>query len=509
MYLTQCLHRGARSHPEAIATIDGDRIRTWRAWHADIARFGGALRALGVQDGDRVAMLSRNSADFVDYIFGTIWAGGAINPVNVRWTPREIAYSLSNCATRVLFVDPAFAGKLDEIRSLAPGLAHVLIVGSVEWQEWLAAATPVEDAGRSGDDLAAVMYTGGTTGFPKGVMLSHRNLVSAALGVIACPEGRTSDSFIHTAPLFHVGALAGLLMAAICGSTSIFVPAFEPLAVLAEIEKRRATEIFLVPTMMRMLIDHPEFSRFDLSSLRRIRYGASPIDLALMDRLLSLFPSMQFSQAYGMTELGPTATSLNPEDHCGAARTDGRMRSAGRATATTEVRIVGPDDQELPVGEVGEIVCRGENVMLGYWGMPEATAEATRNGWMHTGDLGRMDASGYVTVVDRLKDMIVTGGENVYSAEVENALATHPSVAMVAVIALPDPQWGEKVHAVIVPRDGCEILAGELDAHARQILAGYKVPRSFSFVEALPLSAAGKILKHVLRAEAGKEIVGA
>jgi acyl-CoA synthetase (AMP-forming)/AMP-acid ligase II len=249
---------------------------------------------------------------------------------------------------------------------------------------------------------------------------------------------------------------------------------------------------------MRMLLDHPEFARFDASHVRHIYYGASSIDDALLDRVAGAFPNAKLSQAYGMTELAPVATILTPDDHSEEARRQGRGRSAGRATPVTEVRIFDGDDQEVPRGEVGEIVVRGETVMLGYWNLPEQTAVALRSGWMHTGDMGRMDCEGYVSVVDRLKDMIITGGENVYSAEVENILSLHPGVQQAAVIAVPHPVWGETVHAVIIRRD--PLLSPEtLDAHCRATLAGYKVPRSFAFVDALPVSAAGKVLKNVLR----------
>ncbi|MDO7842215.1 acyl-CoA synthetase [Sphingomonas immobilis] len=498
MYLTQPLHRLARQTPDRIAAVDAGRRLTWRALEARVAAFAGALRSRGLEPGDRVAMLARNGTDFLVYILGTFWAGGVINPVNLRWTGGEIGYSLENCQTRFLIHDPEFAGLLPAIRAAAPGLVHVVETGAA-LDGWIDAADPVEDALRRGDDLAAILYTGGTTGFPKGVMLSHTNLASSAFGSIAARQGPAGTRYLHTAPLFHIGALSGLFVTLLSDVENHFLPAFDPLAVLESIARERIVELFLVPTMIRMVIDHPRFAEFDTTSVRGIRYGASSIDGALLDRAMEAFPNAGFIQAYGMTELSPTATVLGTADHGAEARANGRLRSAGRATMVTEVRIVGPDDTELPRGQVGEIVARGPTVMLGYWQMPEATAEALRGGWMHTGDLGVMDADGYVTVVDRLKDMIITGGENVYSAEVESALATHPAVANVAVVAVPDAKWGERVHAVIVPRPGETPCPDVLTAHCRASLAGFKIPRSFAFVDALPLSAAGKILKNVLR----------
>ncbi|MET0371131.1 MAG: long-chain fatty acid--CoA ligase [Sphingobium sp.] len=507
MYLTQCLHRMVRQAADSPAAADASTSLSWRELTDRVARFAGALRDRGLQPGDRVAMLARNGTDFLVYLLGTWWAGGVINPVNLRWTAGEIGYSLENCQTRFLIFDPEFAALVPDIRAASPSLAHLVETGA-PLDGWINDAAPVEDALRRGDALAAILYTGGTTGFPKGVMLSHANFAASMLGSIAAQRFPAGERNLHVAPLFHVGALSGLLIALFSGTASHFRPAFEPLAVIEAIARERIDELFLVPTMIRMVIDHPRFADYDMRSVRQIRYGASSIDAATLDRAMAAFPNADFVQAYGMTELSPSATVLTSADHGPEARANGRLRSAGRATPTTEVKIVGPDDVELPRGEIGEIVVRGPTVMLGYWQMPEATAEALRGGWMHTGDLGRMDDEAYVTVVDRLKDMIITGGENVYSAEVESALSTHPDVAALAVVAVPDPKWGERVHAVVVPRAGATPCTQALTDHCRERLAGYKIPRSFAFVEGLPLSAAGKVLKNVLRDAARGEQAG-
>jgi len=254
--------------------------------------------------------------------------------------------------------------------------------------------------------------------------------------------------------------------------------------------------------MMQAVLDHPDFASRDLSSLERSIYGAAPITPTLLARVAAALPGCGLVQAYGMTELSPVATLLTPEDHLFTGDDGQRLRSAGRATMTVEIRVVDLDDNEVPAGTAGEVVARGAGVMLGYWNLPEATAEALRGGWMHTGDIGQMDEHGYLTIVDRLKDMIVTGGENVYSAEVEQVLASHPAVSQCAVVGRPDAKWGETVHAVIVMRDGHDAGAEELAAHCRQAIAGYKIPRSFEFRQELPLSGAGKVLKKTLREEA-------
>jgi len=501
MYMTQALHRLTQQRPDAPAAVDDVETLSWRALAERTAKVAGLLQSLGLQPGDRVAMLSRNSVDFFAYILGTWWAGGVINPVNLRWSVGEIAFSLRHCESRILIVEAPFATLIPAIREQAPCLRHVLTIGIGEsadqpdYRHAVAAAVPVKDTRRGGDDLAAVLYTGGTTGKPKGVMLSHGNLAGSLFGSMAF--GRAHERYLHTAPLFHIGALSGLFVALYSDTTSHFLPLFDPEAVLRAIALHAIDELFLVPAMLRMVVDHPDFASYRTASVRRIRYGASPIDAGLMDRALAAFPNAGFFQAYGMTELSPVATVLPEPDHHDRAST--RLRSAGKATPTVELRIVDVDRQELPRGAVGEITVRGPGVMLGYWDAPQATAEVLRDGWMHTGDLGRMDADGYVTVVDRLKDMIITGGENVYSAEVETALSTHPAVAQAAVIAMPDDKWGERVHAVVILRPGEAAAAEELTAHCRATLAGYKVPRSYDFVDTLPLSGAGKVLKNVLR----------
>ena len=275
----------------------------------------------------------------------------------------------------------------------------------------------------------------------------------------------------------------------------MIVPAFSSAEVLKAIAEHHITDALLVPTMVQMLVDDPAVGDYDLSSLLHLIYGASPISEALLERARKVFPAVGFTQGYGMTELSPTATLLTPADHDDPAL----RRSAGRAAPHVEVRIVDPDGREVPRGEVGEVVVRGDNVMLGYWNRPDDTAAAVRDGWMHTGDGGRMDDNGYVFIVDRIKDMIITGGENVYSAEVENALAKHPAIAAVAVIGVPDPDWGERVHAVVVLLPGQNVTEEQLRAHCKTLIAGYKAPRSVDFVDAMPMSGAGKILKRELR----------
>lgn len=496
MYLTQTLHQAVQQRPTEPMTIFGDRVRTVAECADRVARLAGALRGLGVGRDEPVGILSLNSDRYHEYLLAVPWADAVLNPINIRWSPAEIGHSLRESGTRVLLVDDTFATVATELDvatvvHLGDGPAPT---GMLSYEDLVAAADPVEDARRGGDQLLGLYYTGGTTGTPKGVMLSHRNLLTSALGSLATgdfigPRGR----LLHAAPMFHLADGAAWTAGQLVGATHVIVPMFSPAAVLSAITEHAVTDTLLVPTMIQLLVDHPDLASHDLTGMQHIVYGASPIADSVLERARKAFPRAGFTQAYGMTELSPLATMLQPADHDDPAL----RRAAGRAAPHAEVRVVDPDDNEVPRGVVGEIVVRGDHVMLGYWQREQETASALRGGWMHTGDGGYMDERGYVFVVDRIKDMIVSGGENVYSAEVENALAKHPAVASCAVIGVPDDQWGERVHAVVV-------LAGavsdeELRTFCRSHIAGYKIPRSVEFVDALPMSGAGKILKRELR----------
>ncbi len=505
MYLTQGLHRASRATPHAPMTICGERRRTFTEVADRVARLAGAFQSLGAREGDRIAMLSLNSDRYHEYLLATPWAGAVVNPINIRWSAAEIAYSLRDSGTRMLLIDDTFAPLLPELRSNASDLAAVIhcgdgpaLDGTLDYEDLVAAAEPVPDAHRSGSDLAGIFYTGGTSGHPKGVMLTHDNLMTSALGSLASGFFLTSGGpLLHAAPMFHLADLAIWLAQVLRGGTHVFVPAFRPDWVLEALHEHRITDLLLVPTMVQMLVDHPSLSDHDTGSLRMVMYGGSPIAAALLERAAERLPTASFVQAYGMTEVSPVATLLSPQDHHDPVL----RRSGGQAAPHSEVRIVGDDDTELARGEVGEIVVRGGHVMAGYWGKPEETAAALRSGWMHTGDAGYSDERGYVFVVDRLKDMIVSGGENVYSVEVENALARHPAVATCAVIGVPDERWGERVHAVVVFAAGQRADHDELREFCKSLIGTYKVPRSFEAVDALPLSAAGKVLKRELRAK--------
>ncbi len=329
-----------------------------------------------------------------------------------------------------------------------------------------------------------------------------RGITANAMNMIAEIGFDESTVYMHGGPMFHLADAAATFGVTMCGGTHVFVGRFDPVAALETIQRSRATHSVLVPTMINMMVNSPAIATTDVSSLRLLMYGGAPMPEALLRQAMAALPGCGFLQAYGMTELSPVATFLSPRYHVLDGPRAGRLRSAGRAAHSVEIRIVGDDDREVPRGTVGEIVVRGPMVMKGYWQQPELTAQALRGGWMHTGDLASMDDEGFIFIVDRAKDMIITGGENVYSAEVENAVCQHPAVAMCAVIGIADANWGERVHAVVLPKPGQAVTPDEIIAHCRALVGGYKVPRSVEIrTEPMPISGAGKVLKTVLRAE--------
>lgn len=507
MYLTQSLHRAVQQHPDRTAVIFGTRKRSFSELQKRVATLAGVLQKLGMQEGDRVAMLALNSDRYLEYQMAVPWGGGALNPCNIRWSAAEIAYSLNDSGSSILLVDDMFVPMVAQLRQDAGVLREVVYCGDgavpegmLGYEALMEQTDPVADSVRRGEDLAGIFYTGGTTGFPKGVMLSHTNMCSSGLAVRAAGLATAGGIYLHAAPMFHLADMGVAMPHWFEGNTHVIVPAFNPELVLDTLERHRVTHALFVPTMIQMMVDHPAMQKpRDLSALKLITYGASPISEAVLDRAMAALPGVDFAQAYGMTELSPLATINPPYFHTAEGRKQGKLRAAGRAGFCVELRIVDGNGQEVPRGTVGEIVVRGPNVMQGYWNKPEQTAQALRNGWMHTGDGAYMDEDGFVFIADRLKDMIITGGENVYSAEVENALAQHPAVAACAVIGIPDAHWGETVHAVVVPKPGSSATADELIAHSKGLIAHYKCPRSVEFRDTLPLSGAGKVLKTKLR----------
>ncbi|MGY1687755.1 MULTISPECIES: acyl-CoA synthetase [unclassified Geodermatophilus] len=507
------MDRGIGSWPTRRAFLSGDRTALVfgerRLTYTDFDRrtdsLARALRDLGVRQGDRVAGLLLNSPAFLETMFATAKLGAVFVPMNLRLAPPEVSYLLADSGADVF----VWSGPLAPVARAALGaegvrVRHRVVAdgeagdGELAFEPLLASGEPrALGTDVSGGDLSCLMYTSGTTGRPKGAMLTHDNHFWNVVNVLSFGRGlRESDVTVTVAPMFHIGGLGvHTLPLLYLGGTNVVLPSFDPSQTLEAMARSRATVQFLVPAMWAALTAVPDFDRHDLSALELAVTGGAPCPLPVIEFFQG--KGLPFQEGFGMTETAP-AVSILDADHVKE-----KAGSIGRALMHVEARIVDEDDRDVATDVVGELVVRGPNVFAGYWGLPEATAEAFRNGWFHTGDLGRMDAEGFVTLVDRKKDMIISGGENVYPIEVEQVLYRHPAVREVAVVGVPDPRWGETPVAVVALADGAEADAEGLLGYARERLAHFKCPTRVEFVPELPRNATGKVLKTTLRKEYG------
>jgi acyl-CoA synthetase (AMP-forming)/AMP-acid ligase II len=482
----ELLARSARRAPDAAAlACEADR-RTFGELEERSNRLAGALAARGVGPGEHVAMLQYNGIEFVEAFLAIQKLGACAVPVNFRLSREEVAYVLGDCGARLAIADPELAPRA--------GAVETLVVGP-DYEAALAAARERPDHEPKGDDLAFLMYTSGTTGRPKGAMLSHQNLVVNTTNWLYEVGARPDDVWLSGLPLFHIGGLNGILPFVHLGALAVIEPSggFDPGLSIARLAEHDVSMCFFVPTQWQEICSHPEVGSVDARRLRKAMWGASQAPLPTLELLAETFPSVEIVNAFGQTEMSSNTCFLRGED---AIR---KMGSVGRPALGVEARIVDEEGADVRRGEVGEIVYRGPTVMQGYHGKPEATAEAFAGGWFHSGDLVREDEEGFIYVVDRLKDMLISGGENVYPAEVERTLVEHPGVAEVAVIGVPHERWVETPLAVVVAASGAEVTEDELIALCRERLAGYKKPSAVVFVDELPRNAAGKVLKRQLR----------
>ena len=503
------MYRAAmQQHGEIEGIVDGEYRSSWNQHTERVARLTHALaHQLGVAPADRFAVLALNSHQYLELWHAAFMGAGVINPLNLRLAPRELAYILQDSASEVVFADVSFAPLVAAARKEMGGddpIRHVILIGSgdvphdLAYEQILADATPRMCDEPEETDPVVLMYTGGTTGLPKGVLIEHRaEMLNIYHGAMSIP-GLRIETYLMQTPMFHAASMTGILASGAYGGRVVFIPLFNPEQVLALIEEHQVTDTLMVPTMIGMCLAHESYRPERLASLRQLIYGASPMPEATLRQLQADLPHVQLIQGYGMTESCSTVSLLLAEDHQPGSP---RLRSVGRPALGIRVSIQDEEGKEVPRGQIGEVCVKGGQLMREYWKKPEATAEVFRGGWYHTGDAGYLDEDGYLFLVDRVKDMIVTGGENVYSAEVESAISTHPGVAQVAVIGIPHEQWGEAVHAIVVRQPGIEITAEIVISHAREAIAGYKVPKSVDFrEEPLPLSGAMKVLKRDLRA---------
>ncbi len=505
MYLTAGLHRSMQRHPDKIATVTGTRRQTYRQLVDRVARTASALRAQGLQPGERLSVLAQNSDRMIELLLAGAWAGLVITPINTRWTAAEVAYALNDCGASALAVDDSLMATAQAITEALPALRQRFYIGEIQapagylpLEAQLATALPLEDVRSTPDTLAAIVYTGGTTGFPKGVMLSHGNLWASLVGRMAEVPNPPHYVTLLTSPMFHVAGLGRMLGQTVVGGTCVTISAFQPQQVVQIMAREGVNDLVIVPSMLQMLLETPGFDPHALPCLERILWGAAPITLPLLRRALQAFPQVDFIHVYGMTETSAAVSALPISREPSFLDSD-RIRSAGQAGVSAEIRIADDQGHELPAGTPGEILVRGPAVMQGYWNRPEDSRKALAGGWLHTGDGGVMDEHGYLFVIDRIKDMVITGGENVYPAEVESAICSHPAVSMCAVIGVPHEKWGEAVHAIVVPKQGAQVSAEQLSAHCHERISGFKCPKSYEFRDKLPLTAAGKVQKTELR----------
>jgi long-chain acyl-CoA synthetase len=491
----------ARRRPDTAALVVGDRTITFAELDARSSQAAQAFHAAGIGFGDRVAYIEKNGAEFFEVVCGLAKLGAVGVPVNWRLAPPEMLHIIEDAQARIVVVGSEFFGHLEAVEDRLTTVRAVVAIGTHDrWQafeDWLT-GHPAEDPGvtTGPDDIAFLMYTSGTTGLPKGVMLTNGNYLCKAAG-IAHQWRFTADSVsLAVMPMFHMAGSGWVLVGLYEGATTVVLRDVDPVAILDSIVRHRITNLLLVPAVIQMMLGAPGVEEADFSSVRAIVYGASPITDAVLMKDLERF-KCEFLQVYGLTETTGSVTQLDDHDPTGRPEL---LRSCGKPYPWVELRIVDDGGREVPAGTIGEVWTRSAQNMLGYWNNPDATAATvTDDGWLKTGDAGYVDRDGYVYLHDRKKDMIVSGGENVYPIEVENVLMTHPTVDDVAIIGVPDDKWGEAVKAIVVPAAGTAPTEAELIAYARERLAGFKLPKSVDFAETLPRNPSGKLLKRELR----------
>jgi long-chain acyl-CoA synthetase len=501
----------AQMFPDQEILVFRDRRLTYGQLWEQVRRFGNVLRRLGVQPGDHVGVLQTNSDDYIAAYYAAAATGAVFVPLNYRAKPPELEYMIETAGIKVLLLGGRYAPIVSELRARLSSVRAFVALddpqpGMEALRELLAAAgDDFEEAAVDDDSTTILMYTSGTTSRPKGVMLSHNDFTAYVCGTVELADGTPRGTALLSAPLYHIAGATNIMTALFAGRRLVVLPQFEPTAWLEAVERERVTHAFVVPTMMKQLIDQPELARFDLSSLQNLSYGGAAMPFPVIRRAIEVFPTtVGFVNAFGQTETTSTLTVLGPEDH----RLDGppeevernlkRLVSIGRPLPDVQVKVVDDEGTELSAGAVGELWVLTPRTMKGYAG---SDGTPVQDGWLPTRDMGWIDADGYIFLAGRKDDMIIRGGENISPAEIEAVLYSHSGVEEVAVVGLPDVEWGQRVAAVVVPRPGARVEAAELGEFCRQRLASFKKPELFHFVDALPKNQMGKVLKKDLRAQ--------
>lgn len=507
MLATELIQKNVRLRPNQLA-LDFEGIEfTYKEFDESINRMANALLKLGIKKGDRVAILSKNNHLYMQLYFANGKIGGVTTPLNYRLTAPELEYIINNCEAETLIVEKEFLPVIKEIEQNITHVKQFIGIGldGKEWPELedlvnAASAAEPGDHGVTEDDLIWQMYTSGTTGRPKGAMITHRNLIADVAGCLVEQEFKAGDRCLINAPVYHAAAVMCSINAWAIGGTVMMKRDFDPTQMLKSISTEKITHSLMIPVMIQFLLLNPEIKNADFSTLKYIIYGASSIPVDVLKKAMNTF-KCGFIQAYGQTESVAVLTNLKPEEHIleGKPHEVARLGSCGREIFGVEIKIVDEHGKEVERGEIGEVIARGDCVMKGYWKMPEETANTLKDGWLHTGDLAYMDEDGFIFISDRLKDMIISGGENIYPREIEEVIFTHPGVADATVIGVPDDTWGEAVMAMIVPKPDNKPTDKDIMEHCSKSLAGYKLPKYVEFIDSIPRNLSGKVLKKDLR----------
>lgn len=503
--LGEIFTRNAKLYPNK-GIIFEERKLTYLELNLRVNRLINAMAAKGIGKGDRVAILSKNRLEYME-VYGLAEKGGIILvPLNWRLVARELKYMLADSGVKAMIVAPEYITTINSIRQELPDIkVYVSLESSVPgyelYEDVLAQGSPDEPAVEiDPDDVSYIIYSSGTTGLPKGIMLTHGGQLNSAVNQLA--EMRSGERSVHLAmmPLFHSGGKSSTLSHFYRGCTIVFMPEFDARKVLETIQREKVSVTQMVPSMVAFLLDHPDFAKYNISSLQTIFYVGSPMPLGLLKRGIQAFGPI-FCQGYGLSESGPLSTFLSKEDHVteGDPKVIERLKSCGKPALACDVRVVAENGKEVKPGEVGEILVKNQTLMKGYWNQPEKTASSLRNGWLYTGDMATVDNDGYIYIVDRKADLIISGGENIYPREIEEVLYTHPAVLEAAVIGVPDEKWGESVKAFISLKQGTTATEIEIIDFCKQYLASYKKPKLVEFLSELPKNPSGKIVKTVLR----------
>jgi acyl-CoA synthetase (AMP-forming)/AMP-acid ligase II len=514
MVLTETLRKAQKLFPQKYAIVCGGKRWTYGEFCHRVNRLSHCLKGFGIKKDDKVAILHPNCHTFLEAYYAIPQIGAVSVPINHRLSPREIAFILQDSESKMLIADSMFKNQIDPIRKEIPGIEKILWTGEnkisdspvdLNYERALekADSNPLPEPSVNGEDIAQIYYTSGTTGRPKGVMLSHKNVTTHALGTIAEIHLTDQDVWIHVAPLFHLADAWATWGVTWVGGTHVLVREFNAKGVLETIQREKVTLTNLIPTMLNLMVNHPDVGKFDYRSLRVLLSGGAPIAPEVVRKIVETF-KCDYIQTYGMTETSPYLTLSILKEHLQKLSNEDQLRfksKTGREFIGVELKVVNDRGNEVKKDEkeVGEIIVKGDIVTKGYWKLPEETKKSIKDGWLYTGDMAVIDEEGYVTIVDRKKDMILTGGENVYSTEVENVLYMHPAILECAVVGIPDPKWGEAVKGIVVLKSGQKATEQEIIQFCKEKMTHYKAPKSIDFIEALPRTGSGKIHKKGLR----------